>query len=476
MDQPAAPGRGLPAGVRARERGWLRDRAEPVRREGGHRRAPGQPPRRLPADPGAGPVRRRSGPPSCGGRRCGGLSPGTAEMPAVRAGDLEPGPLTLDAVADWVRDRPERGPVLTRLLSVLEDPAGKRVVIVAAEADEAMTLDRRGDPAAAGTAGARRLVQGVQRGSAPRRAAHRRRAGRTLPAARAGPRQPGVRPGRRRRAAATTPRAASAPPSSLASWPADERPLRRGRRRRAGRRSSAARRRRPGGADAMLTAWALTRPDESARPSRPRCSAGSRGQAGTAQGARSGGGRFDAGLRPARGRAALDRRRRRRQTAGPRPGDVRVQLLAPSSPTPRPRTRRPRRRSRPAPLSDQARRDAESKLSSAILLGSGDDASSRPGAAAGPPARDRVWSWRRPLQRRLHEFAVNWIDHPAGVGPRRLGAARPESSTARYDELHARFAEPACGRRWRALGGSDGTSWIASTTWLTRSTATSRRR
>jgi hypothetical protein len=53
-------------------------------------------------------------------------------------GDLEPGPLTLDAVTDWVRDRPERGPILARLLSVLEDPAGDHVVITASEADEAM--------------------------------------------------------------------------------------------------------------------------------------------------------------------------------------------------------------------------------------------------------------------------------------------------------------------------------------------------
>jgi hypothetical protein len=54
-------------------------------------------------------------------------------------GDLEPGPLlTLDALTTWAREREERGPVLARLLSVLEDPDGPRVVIVSAEADEAM--------------------------------------------------------------------------------------------------------------------------------------------------------------------------------------------------------------------------------------------------------------------------------------------------------------------------------------------------
>jgi hypothetical protein len=53
-------------------------------------------------------------------------------------GDLELGPLDLETVTGWVRDRPERAPLLARLLSVLEDPKGQRVVIVTAHADEAM--------------------------------------------------------------------------------------------------------------------------------------------------------------------------------------------------------------------------------------------------------------------------------------------------------------------------------------------------
>jgi hypothetical protein len=54
-------------------------------------------------------------------------------------GDLELGPLGLEDITDWVREkRAERGPVLARLLSVLEDPNGQRVVIVSADADEAM--------------------------------------------------------------------------------------------------------------------------------------------------------------------------------------------------------------------------------------------------------------------------------------------------------------------------------------------------
>lgn len=47
------------------------------------------------------------------------------------------GPLTVDAVADWLRDTPARVPVLARVVSVLEDP-GRRVVIAAAGADAAL--------------------------------------------------------------------------------------------------------------------------------------------------------------------------------------------------------------------------------------------------------------------------------------------------------------------------------------------------
>jgi hypothetical protein len=48
------------------------------------------------------------------------------------------GPLTVDAVAEWLRGRPERAPVLAKLLTVLEDPGGRRVVIAAAGPDEAL--------------------------------------------------------------------------------------------------------------------------------------------------------------------------------------------------------------------------------------------------------------------------------------------------------------------------------------------------
>lgn len=61
------------------------------------------------------------------------------ECPPLDAADLEAGLLTTDAVADWARARPERAAVLARLLTVLEDPAGRRVVIVSDGPDEAMT-------------------------------------------------------------------------------------------------------------------------------------------------------------------------------------------------------------------------------------------------------------------------------------------------------------------------------------------------
>jgi GTPase-associated protein 1, C-terminal domain/GTPase-associated protein 1, N-terminal domain type 2/GTPase-associated protein 1, middle domain len=44
---------------------------------------------------------------------------------------LVPGPLTVEATADWLRDRPERAPALGRLVSVLESAEQRRVIVVA---------------------------------------------------------------------------------------------------------------------------------------------------------------------------------------------------------------------------------------------------------------------------------------------------------------------------------------------------------
>ncbi|MBV9451905.1 MAG: hypothetical protein JO345_39070 [Streptosporangiaceae bacterium] len=61
------------------------------------------------------------------------------DCPEFDAAELEPGPLTVNALADWARSAPERSAVLARLLSILEDPAGKRVVITADDPEEALT-------------------------------------------------------------------------------------------------------------------------------------------------------------------------------------------------------------------------------------------------------------------------------------------------------------------------------------------------
>ncbi len=48
------------------------------------------------------------------------------------------GPMTVEAVAEWLRGRPDRAPALAKLLSVMEEPAGRRVIIAATGPDEAL--------------------------------------------------------------------------------------------------------------------------------------------------------------------------------------------------------------------------------------------------------------------------------------------------------------------------------------------------
>ena len=66
---------------------------------------------------------------------CGGV--GQHRLPQLDDPPLL-GPLTVDAVSDWLRDGPARAPVLARMVSLLEDPEGQRVVITATTADEAL--------------------------------------------------------------------------------------------------------------------------------------------------------------------------------------------------------------------------------------------------------------------------------------------------------------------------------------------------
>ena len=87
------------------------------------------------------------------------------------------GPLTLDAVTDWVRGppgaRPRSWPGCSACSRIAAGQPGRDRLGRRRRGDE---LDRGGDAAAAGAAGARRLVQGVQREPAARRAARRGRA------------------------------------------------------------------------------------------------------------------------------------------------------------------------------------------------------------------------------------------------------------------------------------------------------------
>ena len=62
----------------------------------------------------------------------------TTECPAFTETPPPAGPLTVDSMVQWLRGRAARSTVLARLVSVLEDPAGRRVIITARGPDEAM--------------------------------------------------------------------------------------------------------------------------------------------------------------------------------------------------------------------------------------------------------------------------------------------------------------------------------------------------
>ena len=336
------------------------------------------------------------------------------ECPQFDASGLEAGPLTTDAVAEWAGAKPERGPALARLLTVLEDPGGRRVVIVSDHPDEAITWVA----AATLLLPARHALEVSFKvfSSIPLRTEHRIAA---APAALF----PQIAPGR------------GGPPFVLdtRTCAADEGEV--------SERAEFFTRKFTGDGDpydvidaveladalhnrgqhltsrdAMLTAWALTRPDEPvpepAALFRWVASAGSRlldehgpavtalilDAAPTADMLRW----IDAAV--ADKRLAVD------------PAMVRVRLLAAElaqirdgSGTVPVQEVLP-----PAPLDVSAHRDAESELSSAILLGSGQQAdlllclACRHGIAPDLAA---------PLQQRLRDFASDWMDHPSGYHP-----------------------------------------------------------
>ncbi len=352
------------------------------------------------------------------------------------AGTPEPGPLTLDTVAEWACARPERAPVLTRLLSVLENPSGERVVIVADDADDAMTWI-----AAATLLLPERQALDVSFkvfSTVPLRAEQR------VVAAPADL-SPQLRPGRVSGVFvldATTCDADEAPVSERAAFlvgkltgdtdpydVVDAIEL-------AGQLADGAW---PTDMDAVRTGWALTRPDDPLPPPEVlfRWLSGSkpaqRREHGSAVAAlllgtdvaaqplrwletRS----AELGLDPAATRARLLDAELADALAG-RPAPAEVLSLR--------------------PLDDQARRDAESKVASAILRSSD--------GKLDAPQVDLVLRLARrhgvsldlgspPLQRQLHKFAVIWTDRPAAFDPRGW-ARRAEILDLAYAELRARF-------------------------------------
>lgn len=360
------------------------------------------------------------------------------ECPPLPAAELEAGPLTVDAVADWARARPERGPVLARLLTVLEDPRGRRVVIVSDGPDEAMTW------IAAAT-----LLLPAQRAlevsfkvfsTIPLRAEHRIAA---APAALF----PQIKPGRDGTALVldatacgcdeteVSERAAFFTRQLLAAGDAydvvDAVELA------AALEDDGAGAARLGGRDAMVTAWALTRPDEPVTDpaalyrwlsGAPRALLDEHGPAVAAM-------VLDTGP-PADVLRWIDA-----AVADKRllvdPAVVRAQLLAAELAE--------IRDSRgavplemvlpPVALGVSAQRDAESELSSALLLGSDKKADLLLCLARRHGISPELAA---PLQKRLREFVSGWIDHPGRYHPD-WWALRAAVLDCAHDELRDRF-------------------------------------
>jgi hypothetical protein len=354
-------------------------------------------------------------------------------------GTPEPGPLTLDAVTDWLRGRPERGPVLTRLLSVLENPDGPRVVIVTGDADEAMTWIA----AATLLLPERRALDVSFKvfSASPLRAQQR------VVAAPADL-NPQLGPGRAGglfvldTATCTADEAENSERAAflVGKLTGDDDPydvvdavelaeeLGGGTR--------------PADTDALRTAWALTRPDDplpepqilfrwltGATPEQRR-------EHGPAVAAMLLDTAPAAGvlrwLDTAAGSGELDLD----------PATVRIMLLDAELAEVLGGQAAPPEVLRPTPIGDQAERDAESKLSSAILLSSEGklDAKQIDLVLRLTHRHDISLELSPPLQRQLHKFAVIWTDHPAAWNPRGW-ALSDEILDLTYGELREQVAE-----------------------------------
>jgi hypothetical protein len=362
-------------------------------------------------------------------------------------GDLEPGPrLTLDELTGWARARPERGPergpVLARLLSVLEDPEGPRVVIVSADPDEAM----RWLAAATLLLPQRRAIEVTFKvfSANPLRAQQRVVA---APPDLNPQLAPGLVPGvfildagagtadeapvseRAAFLAGKLANTGEADPYDLldtleladelsgGDWPT--------------------------GVTALHSAWALTRPDEPLE-SPDAVHEWLRGAAADLLSEH--GPALAEMLLAASSSAGTLRWLDSAVSAGRLDFDqetVRTRLLAAELADGLAGQRPPEQQLPQARLSDKAWRDAESELTSAMLLGDPDQVDARRvDLVLGLAFRHRIRLQPGPLRERLHGFAVAWIDDPRARWDPSSRALAASVLDEAYDELQARFTEP----------------------------------
>ena len=188
LDRAAAPGRGVPARVRARLRGRLRDGAEPVRGQRGDRRPPGQSPRRLPAHPRPATCTAPTRPAQLWRSRLWRAEPwDTTDCPPFD-GDAAAGAADRGRRSpDWLRERPERAPCPGQAAQRAGGPGGPARRDRGRRARRGAAVDRRGDPAAADPAALDVSFKVFCVEPDAGRPADRRRAGGTEPAVRSGP-------------------------------------------------------------------------------------------------------------------------------------------------------------------------------------------------------------------------------------------------------------------------------------------------
>lgn len=350
----------------------------------------------------------------------------------------------MDAVAEWLRKQQERLPVLSRLLTLLDDPHGRRVTIVATGPDEAMkwiaaatllmpmrqalTISFKVFSANPGRAPQRIIA--VPRELHPQLAPERGESSFVLDAdeCTADPIEVSER------ASFLTGQFASVDDPydvidavELAESLGDDHP--------------------DGRREALLTAWALTRPDEP--PSDPGALFGWLSQAGAALLAEHGAAvaSMILGATPSARQLRWIDQAITQRLIGLDAESVRVQLLA---------AELAEARSGTAPLPEQlsrvefnpeAQRDADSELSSAILL----SPSPQVDLLLRLTRRHRIdLQLSSPLRQRVEEFVSDWIDHDRRYDPRRWALSSVVLDVA-CDQLRDRLTPPVPRSTFSAL-------------------------